>query len=126
MTEPIDINRARRRKRPGPADSMEFRRSELCTEYSGSRVFANKCGSFVRFVKGLGWLRWTGTHWEEDPERVRCMCIEVVGQYFRDTAGQYARDGDDADLIKHILAFARKCESASTVDAILRICEGYL
>ncbi len=126
MAEAIDLKQARRRKRPGPTDSMEFRRSELCTEYSGSRVFANACGSYVRFVSGWGWLAWTGTHWACNEAQVRSMCIECVGQHFRDLAGQYARDGEPTQLVSWLLAFARKCETAATVSAILKISEAYM
>ncbi|MDZ7801653.1 MAG: phage/plasmid primase, P4 family [Trueperaceae bacterium] len=73
------------------------------TDAGNAERFVHQVGGRVRYVPGLGWHLWTGTHWQPDPS-------ELVQQHAIDTlrstgaaAELHAEGNRRRDLRKHVL-----------------------
>ncbi|MEK7795533.1 MAG: phage/plasmid primase, P4 family [Candidatus Hydrogenedentota bacterium] len=113
-----------------PSDDLEFRRSELCTDLAAARIFCNPdgvgAGSYVKHTPGLGWQFYDGTRWRlNDNGRVESMAASV-GDWYRNEARRMVAERENDKLIKHVLAWARYCESERGVRAILKMSENAL
>ncbi len=119
MTTSTTVKRRPRIQAPG--DSLEFRRSEICTDLSASRVFLDLAKGRARWVPELGWVVWTGRRWQVDKSNAVHEIAREVGGLFRSRASAYAAAGEDERLVKHILSFARQCEGRRGVENFLEL-----
>lgn len=104
-----------------PGDSIEFRRSELCTDASAARVFTEKYGGLLKWNPSWGWLIWTGRKWQRDDEEYTKQAALEIGPHFRSMAAEFHADKEPDKLVHWVLAFARKCESARGVEDLLKV-----
>jgi P4 family phage/plasmid primase-like protien len=78
-------------------------------------------GENIRFVLGMGWRHWTGTHWEKGEGELYRLALETLRALYQEGADHAATvtkdtSKDDAKAIHakadEIMRYALKCESA--------------
>jgi putative DNA primase/helicase len=104
----------------------EFIRAELCTEKKAAKVFAKDFGAGVRWTPEWGWLSFDGICWRRDRSGEVFVLAETVSEYFRQEAMSAHCRRADEKLVKAILAFARRCESARGIADFLKLAQPIL
>jgi len=95
----------------GPGDDLNFSRAELCTSLNAARVFLQYAGPSFRWVPEIGWLCYDGVRWVKDAEGRLTQTAQMVGDWYRTLAADFAQDRQDPTLIKWLLQFARYCDT---------------
>jgi putative DNA primase/helicase len=99
-------------------DAEEAERNDPANAHRGqariARILARERADEMRHVHGIGWHRWDGRRWAEDPGAVHATraVLDVIL-----AAKHRALDEHDKDLGKD----AERCESAAGIDGVLRI-----
>src|SRR5262249_2352950 len=57
-----------------------------CTDLGNARLFAAQHADAVRYVTGLGWIIWTGTHWVVDADGGAMRLAKATADLLLDAA----------------------------------------
>ena len=99
----------------------EFLRSEMCTDLHAARIFVRHHGPGVRWNPEWGWLCYDGIRWKRDSAKEVLILAQTVADYFREEAIKaHVRRADDK-LVKALLSFSRRCESARGMEDFLKL-----
>lgn len=94
------------------------RHVELATEFGTALRLARVLGDKVRFVHGIGWYVWNGTHWQLDESK---LVVHLMHEVIADIRAQAElASNDERD---RWVAWAISCESAGRIFSILRLAE---
>jgi len=91
---------------------------ENFTELEAANLLREQHGENIRHHDGFGWLCWDGMRWQLNEKAVR-RYVHDLGAVVRRMAG----DVQDPDTFAAFGKFAKKLESASGIDNVLKIAE---
>jgi len=91
--------------------------SEHLTDMGNARRLAALHGEHIRYCKALDWLVYDGTRWGmDDCSSLQGFAKQAVRSIYAEAARQ-----DDEDRRKALAEHARKCESASRIQAMIQL-----
>lgn len=93
---------------------------EMSEVGAAERFTALWYGHAVWCVEQQIWLVWSGKRWEASNERAKELAMRTA----RSVRNEVLECGSDA-LAKALFKFALRCESASTISAMLRLAQGF-
>lgn len=92
--------------------------AELATDLGTAIRYARVHRDRLRFVPGIGWIVWTGTHWQPDETG---YAVAAMMDVIADIRRQAERSGHDE--MQQWARWALACESAGRMFGIVRLAE---
>lgn len=105
-------------KRNALPESMRVR-GDYCTDAKAAEMFVEMVRDDFGFVQEWGWMRWDGKRYAIDREHKVRLAVAGLGKTYKTMIAKYSHP----DTAKALMTQARRCESATGIDAILKLAE---
>ncbi len=117
MTEPVDLESAREKKKRKVPGSVEEMIGLRCTDMGNAERFVSRWRGHVRYCHGRKkWLIWSNTRWTwDDSGRIERLAKVVIRGIYSEAAR--AKDPDER---RALCDHARRSEKSSAMEAMLR------